>query len=542
VIGLWLLACGASGVDSAGPPVDSVPAQAEPLPPLHEPLDAPRLLRRLSLDLRGILPSVDELDRVQDDPASLAVLRDAYLEDPRFEERLATLLSERWHTLIDEFEVEYFDYDLDSELEYAFERAVGQEPLRLMARVAASDRPWSEIVTADWTVADTLLEGIWPLDRDPGEGWQVARYTDGRPAAGVLATNGLWWRYVTNTGNQNRSRAAAMTRLLLCEDYLARPVSFEGSVSLVDEDGAADAIRNEPSCQACHASLEPLAASMFGFWWLAQYSALEMTTYHAEREPLGPEILGVEPEWFGTPIAGLADMGSEIARDPRFYACTAESMAGLLWRRPVALSDFERIERFRRDFLDSDAQLKALIRAITDDDEYRAGVADPAEPDAHTTRMITATQLDSLVEELTGFRWTFGGYDLLLNDTSGYRVLAGGVDGYAVYRPQQIPGLTWTLVVRRVAEAAAAHVVAQELMGGERHLLCCADMSLGPEDAAFEEELRHLHWRLFARVPAEDRLDRDAALWRAVNDEFGAGFAWQALLTGLFRDPALWVY
>ena len=55
-----------------------------------------------------------------------------------------------------------------------------------------------------------------------------ARYTDGRPAAGVLATNGLWWRYTTTDSNMNRTRAAAISRLLLCEDFMARPVSFAG--------------------------------------------------------------------------------------------------------------------------------------------------------------------------------------------------------------------------------------------------------------------------------------------------------------------------
>ena len=32
------------------------------------PLDAPRLARRLSLDLRGVLPSTEELDAVEADP------------------------------------------------------------------------------------------------------------------------------------------------------------------------------------------------------------------------------------------------------------------------------------------------------------------------------------------------------------------------------------------------------------------------------------------------------------------------------------------
>ncbi len=153
------------------------------------PLSDPQRLRRASLDLRGVLPSADELDQVAEDGSAFAALRDDYLADPAFEERLVTLLSERWRTRVDVFDIVYQDYGLPPEEEFNFERSVGEEPLRLMAHVAAEDLPWTEIVTADYTLANELLAEIWPLDYPDGEsGWQKAYYTDGRPAAGVLAS------------------------------------------------------------------------------------------------------------------------------------------------------------------------------------------------------------------------------------------------------------------------------------------------------------------------------------------------------------------
>lgn len=70
------------------------PPQVE-VEPAFRALPAPRLLRRMSLDLRGILPSAAELDAVEADPSQLDALRDAWLEDPRFEDRLVDLLAER---------------------------------------------------------------------------------------------------------------------------------------------------------------------------------------------------------------------------------------------------------------------------------------------------------------------------------------------------------------------------------------------------------------------------------------------------------------
>ena len=63
VLPLLILACQGSTPDSAEPGVH------EPL--AVEPLSDTRLLRRLSLDLRGTLPSVDELERVEADPSRL---------------------------------------------------------------------------------------------------------------------------------------------------------------------------------------------------------------------------------------------------------------------------------------------------------------------------------------------------------------------------------------------------------------------------------------------------------------------------------------
>ena len=156
-------------------------------------LDAPRLLRRMSLDLRGVLPEAAELDAVEADPEALDALRDAWLEDPLLEERLVYLLAERWHTRVDDFDIEPYDYGLGDDDAYAYHRAIGEEPLRLMARVVVEDRSWTEVVTAETTVANELLGAMWPLDYPAGgEGWQEVPYTDGRPAAGVLGTNGLW--------------------------------------------------------------------------------------------------------------------------------------------------------------------------------------------------------------------------------------------------------------------------------------------------------------------------------------------------------------
>ncbi|MDP2317620.1 MAG: hypothetical protein Q8P41_32340 [Pseudomonadota bacterium] len=527
------------------------------------PLPVPRLLRRMSLDLRGTLPTAAELDAVEADATALDGLRDAYVADARFEGRLVELLAERWLTTVDEFLIEYREFPaigLDPTNEYPFERAVGEEPLRLMARVAAEDRPWTDIVTADTTMANEVLGQTWPVDYPTGEtGWQEVSYTDGRPAAGVLATNGLWWRYYTTFSNYNRMRVSALAKLLLCVDYLSRPVTFSGSVSLAppatDADGTAEALRTNPYCQGCHASLDPVAAGLFGFWTPQEYSGVENVTYHPERELLGESLLGVEAAWYGAPLAGLADLGQHVAADPRFARCTAQSVAEMYWRREVTVDDFDRVEQLRLAYVDGGARFKDVVVAATDSAAYRAGglteaaatasgVADGG-TDENTARMMDVTLLASVLDDLAGFDWTWNGYDQLRNDTWGYRILGGGVDGTYVSRAQRLPGLTWTIVLARVAEAAGVAIATHDL-GEGADTPWLLDRVIAADDsttAAFSAQVGAARWRLLAERPTDTDLTEDAALFAAVVADTGdTSTAWAALISAWLRDPTFGSY
>ena len=467
-----------------------------------EPLAPPRLLRRLSLDLRGTFPTVEELDAVEADPSQLEVYRQQWLSEPALEEQLVLRLAERWHTRVDRFDVEPEDYGLLDD--YGFHRSVGEEPLRLVARVAVSDRSWDEVVTADHSVADERLASIWPLEREQGEGWTTARYTDGRPHAGVLTTNGLWWRYNTDVSNMNRRRVAAIERLLVCHELLDRPVSFEGrDVSASVE----DAVHDDPACVACHSSVDPAAAALFGFWWVVDYSEVEASHYHPERERLGEEHLQVEPAWHGHPVSGPQDLAQAIAADPRFPACAVQTFAELTWRRPVdPLQDSAELARLLQVFEDGDRRVLPLLDALTAGATYRSAERhQPLPPDL----------IASAWEDLSGFRWTQLNVDLMDEDPRGLRVLAGGVDGERATSPQTEPGLTRTLVLEQLAERASLHA----------------------QEQGQELDMEQLYWRTTGERPTLSDLDP----YRLVLDSLSAGEqadeAQAATRAAMLRDP-----
>jgi hypothetical protein len=537
VILLLLTACGIEPPSSIAPEFEGSGLVS---------LESPRLLRRMSLDLRGILPELEELEEVEADPTALGDYRDDWLEDERFPGQLVYLLGERWHTLAETYNAFYYDYQLVVEQQYEFKRSVGAEPLRLMAHVTSEDLPWTEIVTADYTMANEMLNSIWDLEGYPeeGEGWHPAQYTDDRPPAGVLSTNGLWWKYTTTSFNQNRSRAAAVSRLLLCEDLLNRPVEFTVSDDLLETSDVSSMVRSEPGCLACHSVIEPLSAALYGFLWVEDKSVVEMEAYHPEREILGPIELEVDLSYWGQPISGLEDLGRVISEDPRFSRCAVESMTGTLLRRELALADHAMVDELYQGFLADDMRMKSLIRDITDTEAYRAGsLEDDASAETAdrelTVRILSPPQLAATVEELTGFRWEHRGEMMLDADAIGYRVLAGGVDGEALGAPQQDPGLTWALVIKRLAESGV-HVALEFAQDGDAStgsILSEMDLSLAPGDPDFEDALGALGFRLLAvRLSAEELSDL-SGLWSAVEQDQGSEQAWAAVFIALLRDP-----
>lgn len=523
-------------------PGDSEAEVAEAWPEMS----ARRLLVRISLDLRGIRPSEEEIAAVEADPAALDTLMDAWLEDERFPARLVDLYNDLFLTRSEYYSLDTSVLDLDSTP--LFLRSVGEEPLRLLAEVAAEDLPYTALVTADWTMADEQLASVDPLDYPAGEtGWKKAHYTDGRPAAGVLSTNGLWWRFVSTDSNANRKRANTVARLFLCEDYLKRPIEFDRNVNLLEDDAVAEALDSNPGCVNCHSSLDPLASYFYGFYWYNYTSPFEAARYHPERENLWATATGVAPGYYGTPGYTLEDLGRSLASDPRFPTCAVEQAFKLLLRREPTLADQERLNAHREAFLAGDLTFRALFRSLVHDAAYRAGDTD--DELAVPEKLATVEMLASQVVDLTGFHWTYADYDMLATDTYGLRTLGGGVDGYTVTSSATAPSATSALVLEAVAEASSAYAVAaeQEMAAEDRRLFREIDFDETPEsDAeAMVAQIVALHLRIFGnRVDADgEEVAANLALWSDLYAVEGRpAAAWQGLLSALLRDPDFVLY
>jgi hypothetical protein len=192
--------------------------------------------------------------------------------------------------------------------------------------------------------------------------------------------------------------------------------------------------------------------------------------------------------------------------------------------------------------------MKTVLRAVTDGGRYRAGnLADDASEEQRATevliRQLDAPLLASVLEDLSGFTWTWEGFEQLRSDTYGYRVLGGGVDGIFQTRSLSSPNVTWLLLMRRVAESAAVAAVNDELVGtAERRVFTHVSLADQPGDGPFTEELTALHRRLYGDAPEAAWQADVEALWSAAAADADPAEAWRTTLAALLQDPAFVSY
>lgn len=514
---IWLAAC--------------APAPEEPV--VERRLEAREILVRASLDVRGVRPSPDEIEAVVADPESVGERIAQMVQADGFAERVADLFAPAFRTRIDQYPLLYDRPDVQD--------AIGEEPLDLIRTLVLNDASYAELVLADYTVVRPEVMDLWPVQAIDDavtvpEGTTLARYTDGRPHAGVLSTNALWWRHGSTLENANRGRANALSRALLCESFLDRPIDFPSDLDLSDSQTIRDAIRTNPGCTACHATLDPLASYLWGFMYEGEGLAA-WAEYRVERERDWLRYTDRPPGFFGEPGESLLDLGAQIASDERFVACGVKRVyEGLLGRR-VTPDDDGALAEHRDAFVSGGLTLSALVQSVLADPRYQ-GRSEPStyggHPPSVALKVITPDQLESELEALTGYRMTIADRDVLRLD-SGLRAVAGGGDQGAA----TLPSTGLLLVHRRLAEAAATAVVDGTVSGG----------TLAPVVSSWQtepsrEELVALVLATVSRPLAVDGEEVDAllALWRDLHVIADAPTAHKGLLTALLADPQRLVF
>jgi len=536
-----------------------------------------QLLRRVTLSLAGRLPTdqeradvnqrgaaaVDEvLDRVMDEAAFYDRLKEAFndiLLTVGIEDNAETILS------YDHFEktrLWYQQHDLGEvpeamrerarwELARVYREALLREPYELIAHIVRNDKPFTEIVTADYIMVSPytargygIFDDIQERFKNPDDPFEyipaklkalTARNgktqespTGFYPHAGLLSTFHYLRRYPSTETNRNRLRSRMVYQHWLGVDVMSlAPRSTDAT--------AVDAAYEIPTMQAadcvvCHKIVDPLAGVFQDYDFEGHLGPRKEGWYQDMFEAgFENESMPASERWRATQW-----LGERLVADPRFAVAVVEHVYYILFGRnamlpPTDIDDpyfVQRrcayqaqrmlIEATAADFDESGYNLKEVFKSLIRSEFYRAdGLETVAErperlaelDDIGVVRLLSPEQLERKIAAIFGKPWG------RLNESLA--ILYGGIDSIAVTQRNTDPSGAMGAVQRMMANDVACEHVARDFRRDavERILFPAIESTVVPGTEESERVIRaaivYLHERLLGHEDAADSLRVD---------------------------------
>ena len=558
-------------------------------------LEPANLLRRLTLTLAGRLPSVQEKRAVAEKGmASLDAILDRLFNEDAFYTRLKEGFNDIFLTngyegngeLIlsyNHFEktrLWYQRHDLshlkDKKVQQRarwslagdYRKAIREEPLELIAHVVRNNKPFTEIVTADYimvtpysargygifeTVKDRFKDVDNPFEyvpaglpklrarsKDPANGPPVQESKTGYyPHAGLLSTFQYLRRYPTTDTNRNRLRARMYYQHFLGIDVMAL-------ADQVSDAAAIDAQYKTPwmqaaDCVVCHRTVDPVAGLFQDFYNEEGHFSPRSDGWFKDMFATGLEgkPLPKEDRW-----RALQWLGERTAEDPRFAIAMTEHVWYLLTGRkalrpPQDIEDplftpRRRAHQMQRremaqvaeQFSKRDFNLKVVFKELSKSPFYRANGLKAAAEHPHrraelhdlgVVRLLAPEQLERKIEALFGKRWGKVNKELT--------ILYGGIDSKSVTERLTQPSGAMGAIQRIMANDVACQHVTQDffLPAAKRSLFPGIEIDVVPgrkpeDDLRIRKAIVHLHDYLLDKQQTtnDPDVDRTFKLFAAV--------------------------
>src|SRR5579862_2763159 len=536
-----------------------------------------RLLRRMTLSLAARLPTDAEGALVAEKGAgALGGILDTLMTEPAFYDRLKEGFNDIFLTLgydgngedalsYDHFEktrhwAEKFSLDQIPEKERQkaryklwddYRKALKHEPLELIQYIVQNDRPFTEIVTADYLlmtpytsrgygVFEALKDKFKNVD-DPFE-YIPAKLPalKGRDGKTQKTAEGI---YPTTVTNRNRARARMYYRHFLGIDVMALAPRVTDAAAVAKK--FSNPTMQAPDCVVCHKTVDPVAGLF--------------QDYFNEEGHYGPRKEGWFTDMFGPGLEGkalapedrwrsLQWLGAETAKDPRFAVAMVEHVYYILFGRKVLLAPLDiddplftpkrrayltqrrEIHDIARRFSQGGFNLKTVFKALVASPFYRVdGLAEAAKhparraelDDIGIVRMLTPEQIERKVSAVFGKPW-----GRLVDEE--YRILYGGIDSKAVTERMSDPSGAMGAIQRILSNDVACKNVATDfsLEPAKRRLFPSIEPDVvpggGPDaDLKIRQAIVHLHALLLGqeRAPDHPEIERTWQLFTGILED-----------------------
>lgn len=535
-------------------------------------------LRKISLALAGRLPTQNEENRISTAVGDDNALQTAYsdiLDQVMSEENFYIRVKEMFNDLllldafpaasaVSRFNLSNFanaDYytvaNLDAQNIYTTaERnsirkmaayGLTQEPLELIAHVVRNNRPFTEILTANYVLVNPYSATLYNanVDNDPGFNFQygdaptlhdpndfretIITDNNGRtyPHAGVLTSLSFLTRYPSTNTNINRARSRVVFLYFLDTDV--QGLADRAALDLDHVIGDFPTLQ-DPQCKKCHDIVDPVAG-LFKNWQNRGQFRGDFGNWFDKRNPvqmLSPgytkDIADLLPaENSGNALQWLAQ---RVVADNRFAVSVVKTVfKGLTGQ---VLTDNQYLETLKTHFVTGGFNLKALVKEIVNSVYFTAAdlgqSENPADfPDVGMAHLLTPEQLHRKILAVTGMAWQSPS-KLSLLDRNTYNLLYGGIDSDVVTERTTDPTALMASVQQRIALQTGCQAVPLDFDKTtlDRVMFPLVEITDTPDSALgsdkIKQNIQYLHKQLLGEELAgnDSQIEKDFNLFVAV--------------------------
>jgi hypothetical protein len=330
-------------------------------------LSGPELAARLSYFLWSTMPDA-ELRALADDgtlakPAVLQEQVERMLADPRAV-ALVDGFAEKW-LAIDDLAGSAPDPtvfpDFDEDL-----RAAMREEVRLFFQAfLEGERSMLDMVDAGFTYLNRRLADHYGVEGVSGRDFAEVAVSGGQ-RGGLLSMGAILTATSTPIRTSPVHRGIWVLDRLLCDRPPPPPPNVAGLPEGMDENMSLRerlaAHRSDPSCAACHESIDPIGLGMENYDPIGAYRTEEVTGVPIDAAGSLPS---------GQTFQSAAELAQLLKSDPRLPACMVEKMMVYAVGRSLEESDQCIVDDVQANFSRSDYRLSTLIRLVVTSDAFR---------------------------------------------------------------------------------------------------------------------------------------------------------------------------
>ena len=433
--------------------------------------------------------------------------------------------------------------------------AIAEEIVELVKYIVRNDRPFTELVTASYTMVNWYSGNAYGVDVDDLDFRRLSSpeyselpydpdhfipvdvisnphtFGDSIPHSGVLTSPMFLNRYDTTATNRNRHRARIIFDYFLDTDILA--IAERANTDDIS-DGENPTMEN-PACTVCHTILDPVAGALHNWIEGGKYRRTSLDD-EVDRNynnwnfktifPIG--FNGVGMDFVENQNNSVQWLAQRIIRDPRFIrAMTRWAYRSLTGEEPIKVEDdqnTDQVDAFMvqsqilndigQEFKKAGWNVKTLFKALVMSPYWRAtSVTDETvtsitdEVGAH--RLLTPELMHRKILAVLDVEWK----DFDVNNRSSLQNLVrlyGGIDSDNITSRLKEPNGLIALIQDRYATelacAATAHDFAKPQ--NQRLLFTTVELETTPSESnigRIRQTIQHLHYHLLGeKLALED--------------------------------------